>query len=314
MLLSCSATHALGAAPLPTTNQNPFLASAAIPSPLPAELSPEHTQLSATLNWSSTAIVDSDADEILIVDGETRELRVAATHAYENGLAVRLELPYLHTGPGSLDSFIDNFHDTFGFTEGDRPLFERNQLTLWYLRSGQPSLVSRTRSTSGIGDLTIALGKQLVSSQHSAMTAWLSITAPTAASGAYIADGNDWKYSATLSAQHRFGTRWSVYGQANVTGHTGDGVLDEQRSLIWSGIGGLQFAATPRVALDVQFQANTAPISGTNLDFLRDATILTIGGTIQASERVSVHLGLSEDIQVEASPDAVFVLGVTTSW
>lgn len=302
------------AAPLPTTNQNPFLAAAAIPNPLPARLAAGETLFAATLNWGSTAIIDSDADEILIVDGETRELRITATHAYDNGFAVRFELPYLHTGPGSLDGFIDDFHDAFGFSEGDRPLFARNQMTLWYLRSGEPSVVNRTSRTSGLGDLTIALGKQLSSQDRSAVAAWLSIAAPTAASGAYIAEGDDWKLSATLNAQHRFGARWLAHAQGSVTSHTGDGILDRQKSLVWSGIAGVQFAATPSISLDVQLQAHTAPIKGADLDFLRDAVIFTVGGAVQVSDRTSVHLGVSEDIQVEASPDAVFVFGVTTSW
>ena len=302
------------ASPLPTTNQNPFLAAAAIPTPLPARLTVDKTQLSATLNWGSTAIVDSDADEILIVDGETLVLRLTAMHVYDNGVAVRVELPHLHTGPGSLDDFIDNFHDAFGFSEGDRPLFARDQMTLWYLRSGEPSLVNRTASTSGIGDLTIVLGKQLSSSDHSAIAAWLSIAAPTAASGAYLAEGDDWKFSATLSAQHHFAARWLGYAQGSVTGHTGEGILDRQKSRVWSGIAGLQLAATRRISLDAQLQAHTAPLKGTDLDYLRDAVIFTVGGTVQVSDKASVHLGVSEDIQVEASPDAVFVLGLSTSW
>jgi hypothetical protein len=302
------------AEPLPTTNQNPFLAAVGLPAPLPSTINAGSTQLTATLNWASTAIVDSDADEILIVDAESRELRMAFTHSFSERLALRVELPYLYTGPGVLDGFIDDFHDAFGFSEGDRPLFRRDQLTLWYLRSGQPSYVNRTTSTDGLGDLTISLGSSLVQTERSALTAWLTIGAPTASSGAYVADTNDWKFSATLAAQHRFAQRLSTFAQASATGHTGDGVFDVQKRVIWSGHVGLDFAVTRRVTLTTQAQAHSSPFSGSDLQFLQDAIVLTVGGTIQATDSLAVHLALSEDVKVEASPDAVLVLGMGMKW
>src|SRR5262245_36818529 len=88
--------------PLPTTNQNPFLASIGLPAPLPS-LARGQTEVASTLNWGSTAIVDVVGNELFILDAETRELRLSVTHAFENHLSVRVELPYQYTGPGVLD-------------------------------------------------------------------------------------------------------------------------------------------------------------------------------------------------------------------
>lgn len=310
-LIACLASAQTVAEPLPTTNQNPFIASLGLPAPLPARLDADVTQLAATLNWASTAIVDTDADEILIADAETRELRLAVTHAFNDHLALRVELPYLYTSGGTLDGFIDDFHDTFGFSEGDRPLFRRNQLTLWYLRSGQASFVNRTRSTEGVGDLSLSLGTSLMQSEHSAAAAWFGITAPTAADGAYITGGDDWKLSATLSGTHRLAGRWTLFAQASATVHTGKGVFDQQQDVIWNGIASLEWAATRRIFFNVQVQAHSAPIEGSDLTYFGDAIVLTVGGSIRASDTLTVNVGLSEDVQVEASPDAAFVVGLS---
>jgi hypothetical protein len=301
------------AEPLPTTNQNPYLASIGLPAPLPM-LAAGQTQVATTLNWGSTAIVDVVGDELFVLDAETRELRLAVTHAFNNRLSVRVELPYLYTGPGVLDGFIDDFHDLFGFSEGDRPLFQRDQMLAWYRRSGEPSFVIRSSSTEGVGDLAVSLGAKLIQSEKSSLATWLSVEAPTGSDDAYLAADDDWNLSATIAAQHRFGTRWLTFAQASATTHTGEGVFGEQQALIWSGFGGVQFDLTPRIAFLVQGQAHTQPIKHTDIDYLSDAVVLTVGGHIQATDAVRIHLGVSEDLKVEASPDVVFVLGLSTTW
>jgi hypothetical protein len=298
--------------PLPTTNQNPFLASIGLPAPLPTVLTAGQTQVTATLNWASTAIVDVVDDEIFILDAETRALHLAVTHALDERWSLRVELPYVYTGPGVLDGFIDDFHDLFGFSEGDRPLFRRDQMLVWYLRPG--TNVRHTTSTQGLGDMSISLGATLFRSERAALVGYLTIEAPTGSDDAYLAPDDDWNVSATLSAHQRWGKRWLTYLQASATGHTGDGVFDAQKSVIWSGFAGLQLDVTPRIALQVQAQAHSAPIAQSNIDYFGEAVVLTLGGRIQATDDLAIHLGVSEDVQVEASPDVVFVMGLSTRW
>jgi hypothetical protein len=297
-----------------TTNQNPFLATAGIPGPLPAVLERGETRLDAILNWGSTAIIDTTPEEILVADVEMRELRLGLTHTITPRLSLRVELPYVYSGPGVLDGFIDDFHDAFGFSEGDRPLFRRDSMLVWYLRSSEGSLVRRTTSMEGIGDLRVALGSQWLRSARTAVSTWVSVEAPTGTDDAYLAADDDWNFTATAAVQHRLARRWLAFAQASATTHTGDGVFGAQRPVIWSSLAGVQFEATRRVALTVQAQAHTRPLDDTDLKYLRNAVVLTVGGQIRAADSLDIHLGLSEDVKVEASPDAVFVLGVTSRW
>ncbi len=66
--------------------------------------------------------MQSQGDEALLVDAETREARVTLQRPVDGhgGFAWQLQLPYRYTGGGSLDSFIDSWHDTFGLPDGAR--------------------------------------------------------------------------------------------------------------------------------------------------------------------------------------------------
>ena len=56
-------------------------------------------------------------------------------------------------------------------------------------------------------------------------------------------------------------------------------------------------------------EANTAVMdTGTDLD--GDAVVLTIGGRHRTNSGWVFDFGFSEDLQIDASPDIVFVLGV----
>jgi hypothetical protein len=303
----------LSAEPLPTTNQNPFLASIGLPQPLPAELRVDHTQLGAALNWGSTSVVQTQGRELLILDAETRELRITFTHAIDDRLAVRAELPYLYTGAGFLDSFIDGFHDTFSLEEGDRPLFARDQVLARYQRSG-PAFVNERDSTQGIGDLTLGIGTRLIRTDAGSLMAWFNLDVPSGSSDAHVVADDAWNGTLSLSGQYRLGNRWLGFAQASATAHTGDGLFDDQQPVIWSGFAGIEFAMTPALSLLLQAQAHSAPVENTQAKILGSAVVLTVGGRIHTRNDLTVHVGLSEDIKVEASPDVVFVFGVTQRW
>ncbi|HKQ31266.1 MAG TPA: DUF3187 family protein, partial [Burkholderiales bacterium] len=62
-----------------------------------------------------------------------------------------------------------------------------------------------------------------------------------------------------------------------------------------------------------QLDAHTSAYDS-NLDFLGDAVVLTVGGDYRFSSGWRLDLGVSEDIAVEHSPDVVFVIGVKQGW
>jgi Protein of unknown function (DUF3187) len=309
LTLQFAAADALPEA-LPTREQNPLLAGFGIPMPLPARAAEAGAwQLATELNWGSTALIQTDGTEAMLVDAETRELRVTIGKSLSPRLALQLEVPYRYLGAGTLDGFIDSWHDVFGLPEGARPVLERDQFHIAYARGNQVVLDVRA-SARGLGDASLNLGYSMLATQASAATAWLSVKAPTGDADELSGSGAV-DVSLAVAASHRFAERWSAFAQAAVT-RLGDGDLlaSQQRGVVWSGLGGVAWQASRGLALKAQVGGHTAVFERTNLDFMSDALVLTVGGAYRFQSGWTLDLAASEDIAVETAPDVVIIVGL----
>jgi Protein of unknown function (DUF3187) len=304
------ATTVAKAEPLPTSDQNPLLAASGIPLPLPARAPTDGWRMSADLNWASTALSQRNAQELLVVDAETRELRLTLERPLTDRWSVNVQLPFRELSGGSLDSFIDNWHDVFGLPEGARPMQPHDRLRVHYSREGA-IVIEEGRSQSGLADASAAIGYQLLSTPDSAARAAISIDLPMGEDHWFLSS-DAVEVSALITAEHRLNDRWSLYGQGAVTWlDEGQLLPEQQRSLVWSGHAALGWQAARAVELVAQVNAHTRVFDDSDLDFFKEAVVLTLGGRIAITPTWSLNIGVSEDIAVEQSPDVVFVVGVT---
>src|SRR5688572_3317540 len=161
------ATSAGSAAPLPTRDQNPLLAGFGLPMPLPTRFDEEgQWSVAADVNWASTALAQQRGAETLVFDAETQEVRLTLQHILSDRFALRLQVPYRHTGGGSLDSVIDSFHDISGTSEGARPDLPPDQIRIEYTRLGSTQL-NIASSSSGWAGVQASLGWKLAQSPAS---------------------------------------------------------------------------------------------------------------------------------------------------
>jgi len=291
-------------------DQNPLLSGFGLPTTLPANLS---YGLSGRVDlfWGSTALVQEHGNEALLVDAETRETRLTLQGSFmDTGIGWQIQLPYRYTGGGNLDSFIDRWHDLFGLQDGARSALPRDQIGIAYTRAGTRRL-NIDSSAGGLADIQVAIGYELPTATP--LTAWLTIKLPTGDADRLTGSGAT-DVSLLLAGQRRLSDRWSVFGQAAAT-YLGDGDLlpDQQRSLVWSGMAGVSVATWGNLSLKAQIDAHTAAYDS-DLDFLSDAVVLTIGGDYRFTSGWRLELGVSEDIAVEHSPDVVFALGIKQGW
>lgn len=295
--------------PLPTHDQNPLLGGFGLPGALAARAPQETWSWSTSLNWGSTALVQIEGTEQLVVDAETRELEMALERRLGEKWSLEVRVPYRYTGGGNLDNFIDGWHDVFGLPEGARPQQPQDRIRLFYTRANQ-ALIDVDDSVTGFADLTLTLSHASFDSPTSAVRTALSVKLPTGkdhwlnSSGAVDA-------SAIIAAQHAFDARWSLHGQAAVTWlGEGDLLPELQRGLLWSARLGTTWHATRSVDLTVELDAHTSAFKDSTLDFFSDALIATVGGVYRFSSGWTLSLGVSEDIAVETSPDVVFIFGL----
>lgn len=270
---------------------------------------PEDTwSFAANFNWSNSELVQSGASEALIVDAETKELELSLTRKLSDRWSLSLHLPYRDIDGGSLDDFIDNWHDVFGLPEGARPELGENRLWVRYARDGT-TLLNTNEPQDGFGDASLTLAYALLARPSSAISAGISIKAPTGENHWYHSSGAT-DVSIVLAAEHAFSERWSIRGQGAVSWlGEGDLLPQYQRDIVWSGHTALAWRATRRLELLAQLDAHTR-VFDSDLDFFEEALVLSLGGAIHLSQGWSIRLGVSEDIAVEQSPDVVFVLSI----
>lgn len=303
LLLTASAS----ASSLPGRDQNPLLAGFGLPGPMDARL-PERSEWAVDFNWGSTALVQNAASENLIVDAESRELRLSFARRLATRWSVRLELPYRYTGGGNLDSFIDEWHDVFGLPEGARPMQPRDRLAVHYRRNGE-TLIELDSPTEGLADASIALAYALRDTQSTSVSAAVAVKLPTGKDH-WLNSSGAADLSAILAAERRLSERWTLAGQLSAT-WLGDGDLlpDRQREFVWGGHTSLSFSIAPALELIVQMDGHTRAFDS-ELEFFDDVLVATLGGQIHFGEDWTLSLGVSEDILVEHSPDVVFVIGL----
>jgi Protein of unknown function (DUF3187) len=301
-VLICEAAYAETFA---TKDQNPLLAGFGLPSPLPTDLASLPTW-DAQFNWSNSAIVQNDIAEHLTVDAETKEVRIIFAHAWNDRWATRLQIPYREISGGSLDSFIDDWHDWFGLPKGVRPQQPHDRLLIDYSHGGKHLLLV-SNASSGIGDVVFDAGYQASASENTKLMLWTSIKLATGNADDLTGSGA-MDQTIAASGEQRLGSRWTLFAQVAGT-HLGHGNLlaAEQKRFVASGALSLSFACTPSTEVTAQLDAHSAAYDS-NVKFLGNAEILTLGGAHNFHSGWRLELGVSEDIAVDASPDVVFVL------
>ena len=297
--------------PFSVRDQNPLLAGFGLPTAMPARLSGDWS-IGADVHWGSTAIFQQYGSEQLLLDAETHESRLTLQAPLSERFAVQVQIPYRYTGGGSLDGFIDSWHDTFGLSDGARSDLPSDRIDIAYTRSGSTALDVRS-SRSGLADVQADLGYQVISSPTTALSAWLSVKLPTGDADDLTGSGAT-DVSLLLAGQRQLDERWAVFGQASAT-WLGDGDLlaAQQRSVVWSGLAGLSWQAWRGLSLKAQVDAHTAAFDS-DLDFLDAAVVLTVGGDYRFASGWRLDLGVSEDLAVDHSPDVVFVAAIRRNY
>ena len=295
--------------PFPARDLNPLLAGFGLPTALPARLSSESWAIAADLNWASVSLVQRAGAEQLIVDAETREARVTIGHSWSNGFAAQLQIPYRYTGGGVLDSAIDSWHDFFGLPQGTRAFSPQDRIRIAYGRRNTVVFDVRSSQT-GLGDVSLDLGRSLHSTDSGAVAAWLSIKLPSGDADRFTGSGAT-DVSLAIAGEHRLGADWSTFAQVGIARlGEGDRLSAQQRDFAWSALAGVGWRAWRGLELKAQLDAHSAVFDEADFDFLGDAFVLTVGGDYRFASGWQFDLAVSEDIAVESASDVVFVLSL----
>jgi hypothetical protein len=296
--------------PLPTRNESPLLAPYGLPNTLPSRLpAAGDGSIGAVLNWENMHALDETGTSSFTLDGESQEWRLEIEHGVTDQFALRAELPWRHLSGGTLDSVVEQWHSLWHLPSGHRHNAPRDRLLIDYTEN-ELTLLHVEDSSSGIGDIPVSLGYQVVANDKHALAAWLSVKIPTG-SAQDLTGSEAVDVALSLSGQTQLAERWQIFGQVDGV-WLGNGKLlpDLQQDYAWSALAGVTWNAWRGLDLTVQVDANSKVFdsSGTHLE--GDAAVINFGGSYRTTGGWRFDLGFGEELRSDAAPDFTLNLGV----
>jgi len=313
VLLFPSLLQAMEITPFYTQNQSPLVQIFGLPSiGNPTVLPPQKADVRMILDYASNYVTDSNARENITLDGESARITLDTRFGISRRFEVGAAIPYMIESGGFLDSPIINYHNTFGFPQGGRDQAPRNRLLYQYQKDSQ-QLLQINQPSQGIGDIQLTGGYQLYESPMKpsrAIALRTSLKLPTGDSGQLHGSGStDLALWITVGDDYEIAIgHFTVFGAAGIMGMTNGNVLpDQQRNAVGFGSLGGGWSPLRWLAFKVQANGHTSFYKDSALRELNANSVqLTIGGTLAFSERISLDLGVTEDVIVSTSPDVVF--------
>ena len=302
-MLAFTSSHAANtAAGLATRDLNPVLQPIYIPAYTPYS-SKNGWRIDHSLYVTNTSQQESKGDEYLALDVENYRYELGLRYRKDNWFG-QMNIPMIANRGGELDSTIDNWHDFFGLPNGDRNKFQKNDINVDYTRDGKVEY-SQDKSSSGLADISLALGYQLTE----ATRYFVGIELPTGSESDY--SGNEAVDFATwLTHETLINAEMSLYGLLGVSFPGDDGnlqglLVDE----IWVAQLGTQYLFNDGLAGTVQLDWHSEVIDGSDLTAFGDSLQIQLGlGFLKLFDNHRLDLFFSEDIKVESAPDITFGL------
>ncbi|MCP4469319.1 MAG: DUF3187 family protein [Gammaproteobacteria bacterium] len=259
-------------------------------------------QIDQSLYITNTMQEESKGNESLLIDVENYRYELALRFRHEQWLA-RVDVPMISNSGGELDGLIEDWHDFFGFSNGDRSDHPQDQINIGYGRDGAVEY-RQDSSSSGLADISLAIGYQAQNG-----TAWFAgIELPTGSTDDF--SGNEAiDVALWLSRQWQLDEEVGSFALLGVS-FPGDGD-DYLESLvvneIWVAQLGMDYLINPSVIVTAQLDMHSRTIEDSDLTAFGNSLQLLLGvGFPELFPYHRLDLFFTEDILVGSAPDFSF--------
>ncbi|MES1923922.1 hypothetical protein T31B1_01325 [Salinisphaera sp. T31B1] len=264
------------------------------------------------LDYTSHYTTQQAAGEQLVFDGETTRAALVFSRGFGDHWQASIEIPFVDHSGGFADGFIDDFHDTFGFGDGGRSRAPRDQQAFRYRRDGRLALDVHD-SPSGLGDVRLGLKKRLadIGDWSTAVAGQLEL--PSGDAGRLTGSGaTDVAVWASIGNNVSGLSDWRLAaGAGALYSGAGDVLADQRVQTVGFGWATIGYALTRDFVVQVQANTHSAFYDDTRLEALEGIAVQgALGFDWQVTERSGVTLAIIEDLNVGASPDVSFALGL----
>ncbi|WP_101758483.1 DUF3187 family protein [Oceanicoccus sp. KOV_DT_Chl] len=298
--------------PYVITSRSPFVQIYGLPAAQGAELQ-------GSGQWSGGLQIDvsnnfaenDSASEQVFIDGETHRVNLQGRYGLNEKWELGIDVPYLSHKSGGLDSFIDDWHDFWGFPDGDRPAFPQDQLQFSYQNAAGDSVLLN-EPEAGVGDVSLSAAYQLSNNDDQYWALRAAVKIPTGDADSLLgSESTDISLALNFSDQQLGQSAFAFHGSAGVMFMDDGEVLSELREdWVVFGSSTLSWLYSSAVSLKLQLDVHSAFYDSGLTELGDDSAQLIIGGAIRLSEHWLLDLAVSEDIAVDTAPDVVFHIGV----
>ncbi|MBU1693561.1 MAG: DUF3187 family protein [Verrucomicrobia bacterium] len=304
------------AGPFYLPNEHPVTRLFGIP-PAESGFVAERTFLLASLDIANNSTDDLAGGEVLMLDGETTVARLALRQGVAEKWELGVDIPYVRHAGGGLDGFIESYHDTFGFPQGNRKEIPADRLRYAYVRDLK-TLLYVADAVDGPGDIRVSLGRQLYTAadRSRAVAARAAVEWPTGERADLLGSGST-DLSLSIAGTD---TAWlhplRLDVSLGVLVMTGGGLLEEWRETA-AGFGSvtLGWPAGKRLVFKLQLDAHSPLFHGLEAGTLDDwACQAALGGTLRLPGTWALDIAVAEDAAVTTAPDVVFHLALSREW
>jgi hypothetical protein len=248
-------------------------------------------------------------EENLFIDVENYRYELGLRYRQDKWLA-RLDLPLVKNSGGFLDSTIENWHDFFGLPQNGRDQYPRDLINLDYNRDGN-NVYSRDSSTSGLGDIALAIGYQ-------PNGGWAYFAGIELATGSIEDLSGNEAIDTALWATRHFRINEKI-GSFVLLGVSFPGESDYLGGLVVDYIGAAQVGFDYRfdagVVGTLQFDMHSRSIEDSRLTAFDESLQMLLGlGFPGLFGEHRLDLFFTEDILAGSAPDISFGLRLTRSY
>ena len=254
-------------------------------------------------------------DAATLFDMEVARIALRAAWGLGTGTEVGVEAPLLWMGAGLFDEVLIEYHQTFGFSSGDRDDAPRNRFA-YEVTDGRDTYAPDPDERIGLGDLILGVKQRLAGRPGTSfsLAARGLLKLPTGrSSDGYGSGGADGSLGLVFAG--RSGP-FGFYGNLDglYLGQSPDPALELGTQWAFSAMGAVTAQLWNLGDLTGQMHYFTTPYS-TGIDAVdKDVVMLAVTFRQTTASGVTWGIGFTEDPAVESSPDVALIASVEYSF
>ncbi|MCB9882902.1 MAG: DUF3187 family protein [Planctomycetes bacterium] len=247
-----------------------------------------------------------------LFDGEIWRSVASVSHGFGGGLQLAVRVPFLYGSGGFLDALVEDYHAWLGLTQEGRDENPDDRFTMELVKD-QAHAYSMDAHRFAIADTAFELAWNVLPEDDAlpGVTLRAAVELPTGdAARGYGNDAFDVAFGAAVEKEV---LGFVLYGNANGSINGGyDAIRDADVGVrnTYSGLVGVERPLWSSFSAMAQVQMESSPVSNIDLEDPTDVVwLLTVGGVVDLSQDLRLHLAFAEDLTGKAAQDFTALIG-----